>query len=361
MAKIISFFNHKGGVGKTTAIYNLAFSLAKRRIKTLTIDADPQMNLTAYLFGLSTTTQYSEEQLSQWRNFNEKYTSLEYILTQVIQKEELKLNLFSKKTRNCSNQVDLVKSSISLSSLEFDITDIIKRNNQLDYGIFPNIESYIRDNLGKEYDLILIDLSPSASSSINGILMLLSDYFIVPASPTLFSLQAIDNLSNVFKNWKNLLNKYSRTKTTKGLSFSPKFLGLLIVMAKRRAYKGKIHPTKATVFWKKFVNKSVYEFVKYAHDSSNTITAAEFKKIFPDKDPFIIDICYDFTNELRNMSEQKGLSIVEIKKEDKDFPKTTSKRKDEEGREIQINQFEESLNLIQKSYSTISKSLISLL
>ena len=55
MAKIITFFNHKGGVGKTTLVHNLGFILADKGYKVLLIDADPQMNLTAAIYGLSTS------------------------------------------------------------------------------------------------------------------------------------------------------------------------------------------------------------------------------------------------------------------------------------------------------------------
>jgi chromosome partitioning protein len=51
MSKIISVFSHKGGVGKTTFIYNIAFELAERNKKVLLIDADSQMNLTSSIFG----------------------------------------------------------------------------------------------------------------------------------------------------------------------------------------------------------------------------------------------------------------------------------------------------------------------
>ena len=43
---IISIFNNKGGVGKTTLTYHLAHALAEMGHKTLIIDLDPQCNLT---------------------------------------------------------------------------------------------------------------------------------------------------------------------------------------------------------------------------------------------------------------------------------------------------------------------------
>ncbi|WP_226941362.1 ParA family protein [Janthinobacterium violaceinigrum] len=43
--KILSVFNNKGGVGKTTLTYHLAHSLSELGNKVLIIDADPQCNL----------------------------------------------------------------------------------------------------------------------------------------------------------------------------------------------------------------------------------------------------------------------------------------------------------------------------
>jgi cellulose biosynthesis protein BcsQ len=46
--KIISIFNNKGGVGKTTLTYHLAHALALMGKRVLMIDSDPQCNLTIY-------------------------------------------------------------------------------------------------------------------------------------------------------------------------------------------------------------------------------------------------------------------------------------------------------------------------
>jgi cellulose biosynthesis protein BcsQ len=45
---IISLFNNKGGVGKTTFLFHVAHVLAESGCKVLMVDCDSQCNLTAY-------------------------------------------------------------------------------------------------------------------------------------------------------------------------------------------------------------------------------------------------------------------------------------------------------------------------
>jgi hypothetical protein len=51
MAPIISLFNHKGGVSKTTTAFNLGWAMADRGKKVLVVDGDPQCNLTGTVLG----------------------------------------------------------------------------------------------------------------------------------------------------------------------------------------------------------------------------------------------------------------------------------------------------------------------
>ena len=46
--KIISIFNNKGGVGKTTLMYHLAHILGEMGKKVLILDLDPQCNMSLY-------------------------------------------------------------------------------------------------------------------------------------------------------------------------------------------------------------------------------------------------------------------------------------------------------------------------
>ena len=48
--KIVSFFNVKGGVGKTTLTILTAIKLSKQGHKILIIDADTQANLTQFMY-----------------------------------------------------------------------------------------------------------------------------------------------------------------------------------------------------------------------------------------------------------------------------------------------------------------------
>ena len=49
MSRIIAIANHKGGVGKTTAVASIGAALANRGYKVLLVDLDAQANLTASL------------------------------------------------------------------------------------------------------------------------------------------------------------------------------------------------------------------------------------------------------------------------------------------------------------------------
>ena len=48
-AKVIAFFNNKGGVGKTSLVYHLSWMYADMETRVVVADLDAQANLTAAL------------------------------------------------------------------------------------------------------------------------------------------------------------------------------------------------------------------------------------------------------------------------------------------------------------------------
>lgn len=51
MPRTVAFLNKKGGVGKTSTVHHLGGTLARRGLRCLVVDADPQASLTQGLLG----------------------------------------------------------------------------------------------------------------------------------------------------------------------------------------------------------------------------------------------------------------------------------------------------------------------
>jgi cellulose biosynthesis protein BcsQ len=61
MAKRLVLFNHKGGVSKTTTVYNVGWMLAEQGHRILMVDADPQCNLSSLILGDDFDAYYLDE------------------------------------------------------------------------------------------------------------------------------------------------------------------------------------------------------------------------------------------------------------------------------------------------------------
>lgn len=99
MAEIITVANRKGGVGKTTATLNLAYSLKELGKKTLVIDLDPQANLTR-CFDVENP---------------ENIKTIGHLLMAELEEEE---NYSLKDYVISYDEIDLIPSSIYLSATE---------------------------------------------------------------------------------------------------------------------------------------------------------------------------------------------------------------------------------------------------
>lgn len=320
MWKIISFFNHKWGVGKTTLVHNLAFALADKWKKILVIDADPQMNLTAAMYWLSTSIDYSTDENSKWMENVKKYTSISEYLKQELRWEVCTKETFRSLSRDSKDgYVDMISGDINITLMEADLYWIIKSKNDFTKDIPYKFEQAIQ-KYQNDYDFILIDTSPSASSIINALLVISSHYFIAPVSPSFFSLQAIDNLSTIFQNWVELFSGYEKTTWNPyWLTMGVKFLGIVVQLAKR--FSGWWNSnmdwfSASTEDWISNVNTSVKKFQIDAIRKWFAIDENEFISIFWNKStPFIIEKCCDFTPQLRSVAESEGVPVIYLTQE----------------------------------------------
>jgi len=327
--KIISAFSHKGGVGKTNFIYNLGFALSDLGKTVLFVDADSQMNLSSYVFGKAHTINYGDAQTDlefddiekrqialgeDWKAFCKNYRNFaEHFNSYASGMKNEKPLYVSKINKNIS----LLSGSIDLSSSELEWTDIIlgsRTKNQQTKDLRPYyFEKSIKD-LALDFDYVLIDTPPSSSSVITGLSVMSSDYFIVPTAPSFFSLQAIDNLLDIFKNWLDVFESHRQTPNIYGLSLQPKLLGT--VMQKSRIFtryqKAKNQYSDATNDWIEKINSRLDIFYNYAIRYNYTIEKEQFKKIFINSHPLIIDNICDFTLELSRVAEQNGVPIIHL-------------------------------------------------
>lgn len=150
--KIVSFFNVKGGVGKTTLTILSAITLAKENSKVLIIDADTQANLTQFLYKVS---------------HNDK--TMFDGLADNISADELIIKSPAKRYEN----IDLIPSDLSLSVLSEFLTTKTNREKSVWRWFKNNLDTL------KEYDYIFVDLSPSYDLIARNF-MLISDSIITP-------------------------------------------------------------------------------------------------------------------------------------------------------------------------------------
>jgi chromosome partitioning protein len=173
--KVISVFNQKGGVGKTTTNINLCSYLAMTGYKVLTIDIDPQGNTTS---GLGFDKKAISKSMYDVITTDEK-------LTNVILKSDLIDNLY------------IAPSTIELAGAEIEII-----NNS-------NRESILKNKFKevcKEYDYIFIDCPPSLGLlTINSLCA--SDSVLIPIQTEFYALEGVGQLINTIHLVKKSLNK----------------------------------------------------------------------------------------------------------------------------------------------------------
>lgn len=191
--RTITFFNNKGGVGKTTTVYHVAWMLSEMGIKTIAVDLDPQSNLTSMFL--------SEERLEEIYESNLPVTVLNAINPIVNGDPPSPVHL-----EGITENLSVILGNLSLSSFEDTLSDAwLKCLNQESYSfkitsIFKTIIESAANRFNAE--IVLVDVGPNLGA-INRAVTISSDYILMPVASDLFSLQGIKNLGTTLHKWKS--------------------------------------------------------------------------------------------------------------------------------------------------------------
>lgn len=174
--KIISIVNQKGGVGKTTITYNLAYALARRKKRVLALDFDPQGNLST-LFETET-------------DINREYHIHHLLINSVRELKQLHVPVLVNDLLREREGVSYLPAGHELSGFELTVA-AVNTPRQLILKKFLE-KSALLDH----FDYVLIDAPPTLGLLLVNILCA-CDGLIVPYRPDDFSRSGLLNLKNI--------------------------------------------------------------------------------------------------------------------------------------------------------------------
>ncbi len=197
---VLTFFNNKGGVGKTSLIYHLAWMYASLRKRVVIIDLDPQANLTAAFLDEEKIERIWDKQVAGSTIYQcvKPLTGVGDIVEPLLQ--------------NIATDLYLLPGDVSLSGYEDALSaqwpDSMGDNNLYrPVRILSSFWQVMQMAAQKvQADIILVDIGPNLGA-INRSVLVSTDYVTIPLGADLFSLQGLKNLGPTLRSWKNLWQK----------------------------------------------------------------------------------------------------------------------------------------------------------
>lgn len=192
--KVITFFNNKGGVGKTSLVYHIAWMMTELELRVVAADLDPQGNLSAAFL--------DEGQLEElWPENTHPAT----IYGAVRPLKRGVGDVSEPMLVSISDQLALIPGDMGLSEFEDDLSQVWPKCLDGDERAFRVISAFWRvlqkGADAHHADVILVDLGPNLGA-INRAALIASDFVVIPLGPDLFSLQGLRNLGPSLRDWR---------------------------------------------------------------------------------------------------------------------------------------------------------------
>ena len=191
---VLTFFNNKGGVGKTSLVYHLAWMYADLGIKVVAADLDPQANLTSMFL--------DEDRLETlWVESGRRstvYGALQPLLEGTGDVEPPHLE-------GPTERLSLIVGDLKLSAAEDELSTqwpaCLNRQPRA-FRVISALWRILQEAAEEsEARIVLVDVGPNLGA-LNRATLVATDYVVVPLAADLFSLQGLRNLGPTLKAWR---------------------------------------------------------------------------------------------------------------------------------------------------------------
>ena len=194
---VLTFFNNKGGVGKTSLVYHVAWMLARKGLRVVVVDLDPQANLTAAFLD-------EDRMVDLWtRGENGAPTTIYRAIEPLVKTGDLR----AAELVRPFPELALVPGDLALSGFEDRLSrewpesmgsGDLYRPFRILTAFWQVIQLAAAEHRA---DLVIADVGPNLGA-INRSALIASDHVAVPLAADLFSLQGLRNLGPTLQRWR---------------------------------------------------------------------------------------------------------------------------------------------------------------
>ena len=277
----ITVFNNKGGVGKTSLVYHLAWMYAELDYNVLVADLDPQANLTSMFL--------DDDELEElWTRDGAGgtiYSALRPLL-------EGTGDVTMPHVVEPETGIGLVAGDMLLSGAEDELSsqwpDCLDERPRA-FRVLSALWRAMRMAADAiEADLILVDVGPNLGA-LNRAALVTADHVVVPLAPDLYSIQGLRNLGPTLRRWRREWSERVQRNPVAGLDvpggeMMP--IGYVVMQHAVRLNR----PVKAYERWmdripdaySKFVLSETLPHSPFIDDDSNCLaTLKHFRSLMP--------------------------------------------------------------------------------
>lgn len=192
---VIGLFNNKGGVGKTSLVYHLAWIYADLGVRVVAADLDPQANLTAAFL--------DDDRLEElWPEDTPHHKTIFGCIEPMIRGTG---DLGDPCLERIDDGLALLAGDLSLSVFEDELSQQWPACLDRRERAFRIVSAFWRilQNAARVHkaDMVLVDLGPNLGA-INRAALIAIDHILFPLSPDLFSLRGLRNLGPTVRRWR---------------------------------------------------------------------------------------------------------------------------------------------------------------